>query len=73
VDGPRERRTVPAVTHFVGAHALRVALRLVAMKIFAPTNGYGEAVNEFETFGLDLAENSTVVDTDWEVGGSNYA
>jgi hypothetical protein len=44
------------------------------MKIFASTNeGYGEAVNEFEAFGRDLAENSTVVDTDWEVGGSNYA
>jgi hypothetical protein len=43
-------------------------------RIFAPANeGYGEAVNEFEAFGLDLAENSTVVDPDWEAGGSNYA
>jgi hypothetical protein len=57
-----------------GAPPFRVALLLVAMKILVPANeGYGEAVNEFEAFGLDLAENSTVVDTDWEVGGSNYA
>ncbi len=35
--------------------------------------GYGGAVNECEALGLDLAENSTVIDTDWEVGGSNYA
>jgi hypothetical protein len=42
--------------------------------ILVPDNeGYGEAVNEFEAFGLDLAENSTVVDPDWEVGGSNCA
>jgi len=32
------------------------------MKIFAPPNeGYGEAVNEFEAFRRDLAENSTVI------------
>ncbi|WP_433964725.1 hypothetical protein [Tunturiibacter gelidiferens] len=55
-----------------GMHTLRVALPLVAMKIFAPTNeGYGEAVNEFEAFGLDLAENSTAVYPDRKAGGSN--
>jgi hypothetical protein len=44
------------------------------MKIFVPTNeGYGEAVNEFEAFGLDLAENSTVVYPDPRVAGSSFA
>jgi hypothetical protein len=44
------------------------------MKIFAPTSeGYGEAVNEFEAFRLDLAENSKVVYRDWQAGESNYA
>jgi hypothetical protein len=44
------------------------------MKIFAQTDvRYGEAVNEFETFGLDLAENSTAVYPDWEAGGSSFA
>ena len=56
------------MTHIVGAHPFG------SMKILVLANeGYGEAVNEFEAFGLDLAENLTVVDTDWEVGGSNYA
>jgi hypothetical protein len=44
------------------------------MKIFVPANeGYGEAVNEFEAFGMDLAENSTVVYPDPRVAGSSCA
>jgi hypothetical protein len=62
------------VTHFVGCTPLRVALLLVAMKIFVRANeGYDEAVNQFEAFRLDLAGNSTVVYPDWEAGGSSYA
>jgi hypothetical protein len=44
------------------------------MRIFVQTNeGYGEAVNEFEAFGPDLAENSTVVYPDPRVAGSSFA
>ena len=50
-----------------------VAILLVATKIFAPFDGYGEAVNEFEAFGLDLAENSTVVYPEQMAVGSSCA
>jgi hypothetical protein len=42
------------------------------MRILVRANEeYGEAVNEFEALGLDLAENSTVVYPDQRVAGSS--
>ena len=60
--------------HRVGAFPLQVAAPVGRDEdLRAARRRYDKAVNEFEAFGMDLAENSTVVDPDWEVGGSNYA
>lgn len=60
--------------HCVGAFPLRVAAPVGRDEdLRAARRRYGKAVNEFEAFGMDLAENSTVVYPDPRVAGSSFA